>query len=59
MMDWRPIETIPDGELVLAFSPGWGIDFCRKVDGVFYVDGGPIFSQFPTHWMPLPQPPET
>lgn len=55
---WRPIESAPkDGTSVLLFT----------VDGVMegyfshgswqnYVCGGPA-EYFPTHWMPLPTPP--
>lgn len=59
MREWKPIDTIPENDLVITFSPKWGIDFCRKIKGQFYVGDGPIYSEFPTHWMPLPQPPQT
>lgn len=65
-MNWFPIDSAPkDGSLVLLFVPdeepqfiaggfmsgpngrGWT---CPVVDGVFYAK--------PTHWVPLPAPPE-
>lgn len=62
MSGWMPIETAPDGDSpVLVFCPdergdeqimiavrstwGWSI----------YIDGQRLH---PTHWMPLPAPPE-
>ena len=64
---WRPIETAPkDGTKIIAFdkmmaeyfvaffvSTGWIQEW--RCDGV----RGPEidFDIFPTHWMPLPQPP--
>lgn len=55
---WRPMETAPnDGTRVLAFSAVRGaINICQSVDGKWFDDDGCYAS--PTHWMPLPKPPE-
>jgi hypothetical protein len=68
-MAWQPIETAPKGECVLLFSPdaadwysvcvGYAIS---DEDGVAWYSqeesvGQPIDAQ-PSHWMPLPEPPE-
>jgi hypothetical protein len=72
---WQPIETAPKerGRKLLLYSPAEGMavsEWHREweswvviVDNVFvYVDDddtGPLYLRFPTHWMPLPNPPET
>lgn len=66
---WRPIETAPrDGTYLLLFIPDYGdekhIGFGDE-DG-FLIDDGAIefldeegdMDNYPTHWMPLPQPPK-
>lgn len=67
--EWQPIETIPmDGTPVLVWSPEvfsrrahvQVANFtanCKIVGNVFAFDLGK--GQKPTHWMPLPSPPET
>ncbi len=66
MNEWQPIETAPkDGTPFLAFgiSPGqykfeYGDDIGVTRWKVGYGgswSGGPAY---PTHWMPLPPPPE-
>ena len=64
LVAWRPIETAPktDGEFILlydkeldhyAVGEWWKIPEHR--DGGEWWDGeSPLF---PTHWMPLPEPP--
>lgn len=65
-MNWQPIETAPkDGTGFLAF---WGKDTAldeRSFGVVVFVSGeyrntddyGTTYGK-PTHWMPLPEPPQ-
>jgi len=64
-MEWQPIETMPkDGALVLlSYSTGegpfnWSMA-TGKHNGVYITTNhdNPI-SFIPTHWMPLPAPPQ-
>lgn len=61
-MEWQPIETAPKGERVLVYFPRTG----RK-EAMIIAASNPTGSQwwakhignlFPTHWMPLPEPPK-
>lgn len=74
MMTWQPIETAPkDDSAILIFDPKQGICIATN-DGEFmdewYVDGYGLCYEgagdyaglrvaYPTHWMPLPTPPES
>jgi len=58
---WRPIETAPkDGEQILTYSPFGRCSVRIWGEG----DDGEMAWQprirgyFPTHWMPLPEPPK-
>ena len=62
-MEWQPIETAPeDGTRVLLFKAGRKVCMGKYVpaDWNWCLEGwknsnGNFFN--PTHWMPLPQPP--
>ena len=61
-MSWQPIETAPKGELVILYWPP--CETTRGRDGythqaMFRVDRvGLTPFRLPTHWMPLPEPPQ-
>ena len=72
--EWQPIETAPkDGRLILATNDFGGMVLCwwgkdyndESYEGWLSGDGdgystGLYYSPLnPTHWMPLPKPPET
>lgn len=72
--DWRPIENAPkDGTPVLVYAPQgctqWTMytplwicrwDTGRHEGGAWTEAGGELWTTCePTHWMPLPQPPES
>jgi hypothetical protein len=72
-MIWMPIETAPEAEPILVWVPKEhrGIDSAEVVvlyrdDGEYHywTNGGSnagsdlYFENEPTHWMPLPAPPE-
>ena len=63
--EWQPIETAPrDGAwfIAVATAKGWGatrIVCYRYPDDRLPTHGeGNVWPSAPTHWMPLPKPPE-
>ena len=64
-MEWRPIETAPKDELILASVNGevrlvsWGKTSHVPMYGFCLADQGMEEYDMcsPTHWMPLPPPP--
>jgi hypothetical protein len=62
MTDWQLIETAPkDGTYILGnkkfLDAGWSPRVVRWERGCWLTDPGD-WSQKPTHWMPLPEPPQ-
>ena len=62
MSDWQPIETAPrDGSQFLAWD-GVCIENIKWRNGMWQTswahDEKYSMNGAPTHWMPLPQPPE-
>lgn len=72
MSEWQHIETAPkDGRIILAYFPleGLAASWCRVMP-VFYSHtmqprpwifagrAASSYSDGPTHWMPLPEPPK-
>lgn len=61
---WRPIETAPkDGRRIIVFRPTSNREyiprvgedyFSKRLDDVWAMSNS---SHQPTHWMPLPEPP--
>jgi hypothetical protein len=63
-MKWHPIATAPrDGTRVLIFSPSHGVCSSYLVYGYWqnlpclFMQDEPTAAD-PTHWMPLPEPPQ-
>lgn len=64
-MKWHPIETAPkDGARILILDEHKRVCTCRFMRGD-WLDGWEnetfdmtVTMEHPTHWMPLPQPPE-
>lgn len=63
MSEWQPIETAPkNGSRVLLWNPEWSgpctAQFYGDAAGGWKLDKRmPPFAYQPTHWMPLPAPP--
>lgn len=70
MSEWQPIETAPkDGSDILVWDDFeisitfWGKTAHVPIYGWIQVDFGDLYDlepmePQPTHWMPLPEPPE-
>lgn len=69
MSDWQPIETAPQGRRVLVFMPPLPYDDdagevvvatqSKSCAGWWSDDEGDDLRVNPTHWQPLPTPPES
>jgi hypothetical protein len=67
MTSWQPIETAPkDGTPILAYCQKereWPFLIVEWSFGSWFVHGNEIYGEStgidpkPTHWMPLPEPP--
>jgi hypothetical protein len=65
MSDWQPIETAPkDGRAVLLWipAPAGMVELCywntAKDQDHWLESCGFRLQEQPTHWMPLPEPPQ-
>ncbi len=63
MMEWMPIETAPDRvEVMTKIHDGKGVRNEQSLKRMgrlwFYPDGSMYVYYTPTHWMPLPEPPQ-
>ena len=61
--EWRPIGTAPtDGTALLLWQPGtrngYAVVGCYDVISANWVDNMEWLSLAPTHWRPLPEPPQ-
>lgn len=59
MSEWQPIETAPTNERVLvyeSFNGSFDIHIVKWFNGYWESNMGAQF--YPTHWMPLPEPPK-
>ena len=59
---WQPIETAPQGQRILAYNKMTGVYVTVGADGEWPMRGwdpmdGMWFPR-PTHWTPMPDPPE-
>ena len=65
---WQPIETVPKDKAVLIYAAGYYVAHFNTTNNRWWTQtdgtgtsGERILNSWgaPTHWMPLPQPPET
>jgi hypothetical protein len=64
MTEWQQIETAPrDGTPIILYvpvnRPGMRVLAARAGDYEWWILSGSVVLGKPTHWMPLPNPPET
>jgi len=60
-MEWKPIETAPEGKDILLFVPRRGLFLAMKCDafgGMKFLDWNAYEIKGATHWMLLPEPPK-
>lgn len=68
-MDWQTIDTAPkDGTEILLYYDqegfmgcvqGWWFSSPKEINDGWEFEWGFIGDPGPTHWMPLPEPPES
>jgi hypothetical protein len=57
---WKPIETAPENESFYAAAKNPARYFLGSIKAAVFISAcGNIPPIPPTHWMPLPPPPET
>ena len=65
MSEWQQIESVPDDETVVMFYIGKEVPVIARADDYWYgrkPNGGGGFAHWldgASHWMPLPEPPQT
>jgi hypothetical protein len=61
-MDWQPIETAPKDGTHILFWDGDGMSVCYWVGRRWDLVQTGAYAEdadcWPTHWMPLPEPPK-
>jgi hypothetical protein len=58
-MNWKPITEPPqDGRIVLLWCGHFEIGYLANRTGWFYRPSMSRISPQPSHWKPLPEPPE-
>lgn len=59
-MKWQPIETAPSEiDVLIAQVPSPMVWCAYRIDDQWFLPGDDTsFSCDPTHWMPLPEPPD-
>lgn len=63
---WQPIETAPEATYVLVLVPNYGYNIATMTrdpkfqgkNSAWWFIRGEIKRCYPTHWMPLPAPPD-
>lgn len=57
--EWLPIESAPDGIVVLTVCANGTMWIASREDGEWFEMGDPPGMAYfePTHWQPLPAPP--
>jgi hypothetical protein len=58
MADWQPIETAPHGGQVLVYEARHQRVRVANFNEDRWVTRPGDFACYPTHWMPLPEPPK-
>ncbi len=59
---WQTIDTVPKDDEILVYNKMVGVYQTQQTGGEFpclYWGGTGVWFPRPTHWMPLPDPPET